>query len=227
MRLQTLFEAKRLAALTPDLRFTRERMRQDTLVEWLLAPSPPMPPTGLTRAQATDVARYILDAPLTPQTEPAPVAVPALLDRPVGYEEVAAKVLQASCWHCHADPDFARGDGGPGNTGGFGFAPRGLVLADLRGVRSGYIGDDGQRHSIVSVPVGAAGESVLVASLLARHHEVAGHPVPGLTGMPLGLPPLPLDDIALVRTWVAQGAKWRAATQPTTPPSGQAKKPRR
>jgi hypothetical protein len=40
---------------------------------------------------------------------------------------------------------------------------------------------------------------------MARYGEEAGTPNPNVRGMPLGLPPLPLEDIQLVETWIAQG----------------------
>ena len=43
--------------------------------------------------------------------------------RPVAFEEVSERVLRKVCWHSHAQPDYARGDGGPGNSGGFGWIP--------------------------------------------------------------------------------------------------------
>jgi hypothetical protein len=45
----------------------------------------------------------------------------------------------------------------------------------------------------------------IVASLWARHREIAGKPDPNVRGMPLGLPPLPPEEIQLFATWVAQG----------------------
>ncbi|MFY0541173.1 hypothetical protein [Nannocystis pusilla] len=44
----------------------------------------------------------------------------------------------------------------------------------------------------------------IVAHMLARHAEVEGA-APELRGMPLGLTPVPLADIQLVDTWIAQG----------------------
>ena len=52
-------------------------------------------------------------------------------------DEVEARVFRRVCWHCHSDPDFARGDGGPGNHGGFGFDARGIDLSSYEGVLSG------------------------------------------------------------------------------------------
>ena len=215
--LQLSFAAKSQRSLAPDLRQTRARMRPDVLLAWLQSPQAfdpqtPMPPPGFSRQEAADVARYLLETPLPPEP-PRPIPpLPPILERKVSFQEVNDKVFRASCRHCHADPDFALGDGGPGNTGGMGFHAHGLILADLRGVRSGVIGDDGVRHSIVSTAPTSnqpnGGESRLVLALMARHAEVAGQPVPDFRGMPVGLPPLPLEDIQLVRTWVAQGANF-------------------
>jgi hypothetical protein len=62
---------------------------------------------------------------------------------------------------------------------------------------------DGRRS--VFAPV-QDGTPRLVAHLWARHTEEAGRPVPGIRGMPLGLPALPPEDIQLVvESWIAQG----------------------
>jgi len=45
----------------------------------------------------------------------------------------------------------------------------------------------------------------VIAHLMARYVEEAGGSVDGIRGMPLGLPPLPLDQIQLVDTWIARG----------------------
>lgn len=205
-----LVEARRAAvALAPELAHTRDRMTEESLVSWLedpsrLAPGTEMPATRLPRDDLGALAHFILAAPLATRSPPPPPVAPPLLSRRVRWSEVEQKVFRASCWHCHADPDFAHGEGGPGNTGGFGYKGRQIVLADLISLRSGGVDREGQPQSLVSTK---DGESLLVRSLLARHAEEAGRPVEGITGMPLGLPPLPMDDIALVRTWIAQGAK--------------------
>ncbi len=200
-------ELRRGLAQAPDLRFTRDRLRPAALVTWLLdpprhKPGTPMPKIPLSEIEARDLTAYLLTAPLDP---PPPTVVPArlpTLDRRVTWAEVEERVFRRTCWHCHSDPDYARGDGGPGNSGGFGFAPRGLDLASYAGIASGSRGDDGQRRSVfAALPDGTPR---LVAHLLARHAEVAGA-APELRGMPLGLTPVPLEDIQLVDTWIAQG----------------------
>src|SRR5262249_33648918 len=81
------------------------------------------------RGDVRDGAAYSLTAPLAePPHAKAPDRLP-ILTRAVAYDEVSKRVFRRTCWHCHSEPDYAIGDGGPGNSGGFGFAPRGLNLA--------------------------------------------------------------------------------------------------
>ena len=118
-------------------------------------------------------------------------------------DEVSARVFRRTCWHCHSTPEFAMGDGGPGNTGGFGFKGRGLNVASYTDIAAGSLDDAGERRSIF-LPI-SDGMPRLIAHLLARHAELTGQPVPGVRGMPLGLPPLTLEQINLVDSWIAQG----------------------
>jgi hypothetical protein len=115
---------------------------------------------------------------------------------------VSKKVLHKICWHCHSQPDFARGDGGPGNTGGFGFTARKLDLSSYESIASGYLSRGGERQSAFSK--GTSGEPRLLEVLLARQREERGI-IGDVRGMPLGLPPLSAEDIQLVETWIAQG----------------------
>lgn len=197
-------------ALAPSLEVTRARFRPDALVAWLKAPATlkpgtPMPDFKLSDQDARDLAAWIMTAPLAAPPVAAPPAAPAPLDRPVKWDEVRDRVFRKICWHCHSDADLAHGDGGPGNTGGFGFPARGLNLATYQGISSGIRArDTGKRRSVFRP--GPDGETpLIVAALLARHAEVAGQPVPGVRGMPLGLPPMPLEDIQRVITWIRQG----------------------
>jgi mono/diheme cytochrome c family protein len=192
--------------LAPDLALTRDRFQPGALAAWLRGGDEPgrtMPTFPLDEAQARALAAYVLRARLSPRPPPAiPSRLPPLT-RTVGWHEVEIKVFRKVCWHCHSTPDYALGDGGPGNTGGFGFAPRGLDLGRLDGVLSGSIGDDGRRRSVFAPLPDATPR--LVAHLLARQHEEAGQAVPGLRGMPLGLPSLTAEEIQLVETWIVQG----------------------
>jgi cytochrome c2 len=203
-------EPSRAMSLAPDFRYTRERMGAAAVVRWIKNPQDVkadtlMPRTPLSDVEITSIAAYILRTPLAPPPKrELPKTVP-VLDRPVLYAEVRDKVFQRTCWHCHSDPDLERGDVGPGNVGGFGFEPRHLDLATYEGIFAGTVDRDGQRHSIFA-PV-ADGTPRIVAALMARQREESGEIDPAIRGMPLGLPALPLEDIQLVVTWIAQGRR--------------------
>jgi hypothetical protein len=162
-----------------------------------------MPETAMTADEIKTLAAYLLYTPLTaPKPHITPEALP-VLSRRVDYAEVAQQVLDVTCRHCHGNPDDAVGDGGPGNTGGFGFPARGVNLTSYKYVAAGYLDEHGERRSLFEkMP---DGQPRLVAALWARHAEVAGKPVKGLRGMPLGLPPVSAEAIQLVASWVAQG----------------------
>lgn len=202
-------DTDRSVALAPDLRFTRERYLPGALAKWLVNPSALKPDTrmpnlGLTPVDAVDLASFVLTTRLDPPPRAVVVARRPVLDRPVSFAEVNERVLMKTCRHCHTDPDKARGDGGPGNTGGFGFVPRGLDLSSYEGVSAGFVDGEGQRRSVFErLPDGTPR---LVAALLARHAEQAGSPG-AVRGMPLGLPPAPPEEIQLVETWIAQGRR--------------------
>lgn len=199
---------RRATAQAPDLRFARDRLRPAALHAWLADPPAHKPGTLMPRIslrpdEVRDLAAYIVAAPLAAPERPVPPARLPPLDRPVRFAEVDAKIFHATCWHCHSDPDYARGDGGPGNNGGLGYPGRRLDLSSYAGVASGSLGPDGKRRSIFA-PL-PDGTPRVIAHLLARHAEVAGQPDPDLRGMPLGLTPVPLADIQLLDTWIAQG----------------------
>jgi cytochrome c2 len=201
-------KTKKAIQLAPDLRHARERFRLDGIVDWLISPAAvkadtEMPSHSLTRNEARDIAAYLLKAELGPNPKAPPVERLPLLSRRVSYREVEERVLRVTCRHCHTDPDSAGGDGGPGNTGGFGFRPRGLDLSTYGSVAAGYLDDAGERHSVFTKD--ERGVPFLVAALLARHDEGTPSAAPKTRGMPLGLPAVPLEDIQLVDTWIAQG----------------------
>ncbi|WP_437875898.1 c-type cytochrome [Sorangium sp. So ce513] len=201
-------ETRAAVALAPDLRNMRDRMEPADLVAWVLdpgaiKPGTLMPQLPMSPAEARDIAAFVMTTPLAPR---APASAPErlpLLSRRVTYEEVDRRVFRVTCRHCHSEPDYALGDGGPGNTGGFGFKPRGLNLATYEGIAAGYVDDRGERRSVFSR--GPDGVPRLVAALVARQAEEAGRPDPALRGMPLGLPALGAEEIQLVESWIAQG----------------------
>jgi len=199
---------RRAVQLAPDLRHARERLRPETVVAWIMEPralksDTLMPAPGLTRDEARDLAAYVLKTPLTPPAPKQPPKRLPLLGRRVGFLEVQERVLGRTCGHCHGNADRALGDGGPGNTGGFGFAPRRLDLTSYGGVASGLLDDRGDRHSVFDKL--EDGTPRLVAALLARQAEEAGKASGEVRGMPLGLPSVSPEDIQLVDTWIAQG----------------------
>jgi len=189
--------------LAPDLRFARDRMQPARLAAWIASPRGAMPSLGIGADDARALAAFVATTPVAPQARPAVPARLPVLTRPVTWDEVSREVFHDRCWHCHAVPDLARGDGGPGNSGGFGFPPRGLDVSSYAGISEGAIDDDGERHSIFErLPDGTPR---LIAYLMARYREEAGGAVDGIHGMPLGLPPLSLERIQLVESWIAQG----------------------
>jgi cytochrome c5 len=198
----------RAQQLAPDLRFARERMRPAELVAWIedptqRKPTTLMPKLSLTRQEALDAAAFITSAPLrNEEPTPVPDALP-VTDEHVTWSQVYDRVFGKVCRHCHSDPNEVIGDGGPGYIGGFGFRQRKLDLSTYQGTQSGSLDDEGKRRSIFKQD--AHGMPRIVAHLWARHAEVAGKPVEGVTGMPLGLPPLPPEDIQLIETWIARG----------------------
>jgi hypothetical protein len=194
--------------LAPDLRVARERMTPNAVLAWLADPKAvksdtAMPKIDLTHDEAKDIAAYILGVELTSDPPKAAVTRLPTLTRKVTFQEVDDKVFHRTCWHCHSEPDFAIGDGGPGNSGGFGFKPRGLNLSRYEGIAAGYIDDKGERASIFAK--NADGVPRVVEALVARWAEESGAETGPVRGMPLGYEPLSLEDIQLVESWVAQG----------------------
>jgi mono/diheme cytochrome c family protein len=200
--------AVRTLGLAPDLRFVRARSSPATIARWLmdparLKPDAAMPNLGLSAADAGDLAAFLSFGELEPAAPPPRRERLPVLGRRVGFEEVNEQVFAVTCRHCHTNPDLSDGDGGPGNSGGFGFKPRKIDFSSYQGIQSGGIDARGERVSLFA-PL-ADGTPRLVAALLARQHEVDGEESEAVRGMPLGLPPLAAEQIQLVESWVAQG----------------------
>jgi len=200
-------EATRATSLAPDLRFTRERWQRAQLFGFLLNPraiksDTRMPNFDFSRDEAADILAYVFDSELAAE-QAAPFARLPLLTRRVSFEEANRRVFSRTCHHCHTDAESAGGDGGPGNTGGFGFAPRGISFSSHAAILAGYVDARGERRSLFE-PM-SDGTPRLVAALLARHDEQRSAARDTVRGMPLGLPPLSAEDIQLVESWVAQG----------------------
>ncbi len=213
-------------ARAPDLRFVRERLNREVVIKQLrdpasVNPKTSMPSLGLSAPEAELLADFLLFGELgaaPEQEKPVEVTPP----KSVRYEDVEARVFKRTCWHCHSNPDFADGDGGPGNTGGFGFKGGGLSFATYEEVMNGSVGPDGRYRSIFRL--GITGKPVLLEVLERRVHEnrrdfVRPLEAPELVapsatlGMPLGLPAVEPDELALVEAWIAAGKP-----RPSTPP---------
>ena len=179
------------------------------LTSWLTdpkatKPDTPMPKVALSAMEVRDLAGYVMSAELS-EAPPKPkfTRLPVLA-RKVTFKEVDEKVFHRTCWHCHSEPDYAIGDGGPGNSGGLGFKPRGLNLSDYNGIAAGYLDAQGERASIFVRD--AENVPRIVRALIARHEEEESAAETGpVRGMPLGYEPLTAEEIQLVETWVAQG----------------------
>jgi cytochrome c5 len=201
-------EFDRAYKLAPDLRVTRDRTTPARLVAWLedpkaVKPDSAMPKIALTKAEAKDLAAFLWSAELAPVAAKPKVDRLPVLTRKVTFKEVDEKVFHRTCWHCHSEPDYAIGDGGPGNSGGYGFRPRGLNLSDYNGIAAGFLDDKGERQSVFAKE--PDGTPRIVRAMLARHDEENGAATGVVRGMPLGYEPIPLEEIQLVDTWVAQG----------------------
>lgn len=185
----------------PDLRHSRDRMTDDMLVAWIenpasISPLTTMPGMGLSHAEAIAVRDYLVLSDAGGKPPPAPSAIVATTTK-VRWDDVESRVFGKICIHCHMDPAQNEGRAGPGNAGGFGWPATGIELQNYESVRE---------H-----------QAPILAALERRRHEAARDfvrpgevPVAMATGdkpgMPLGLPPIPDEEIALIKAWYAQGA---------------------
>ncbi|MEI8259215.1 MAG: hypothetical protein WCJ30_26400, partial [Deltaproteobacteria bacterium] len=211
-----------LSQMAPNLRFVRDRIDPETIVEWLLdpqsiAPGTLMPTLGLTRTQAETLRDFLLafdpelrPTPAAPSTTPAPPAA-----RPVGWAEVKERVFGFVCVHCHMN-DHER-DNGPGNRGGFGWPGSQLQMRTYETLVSGAVGRDGVRYSVLVPRPGETVPPIVSAMMRRRPEEVRDHVAPfddhahppfpanQPPGMPMGLPHITDEQIGLVSAWIAQG----------------------
>lgn len=185
----------------PDLAHARSRLSPDMAAAWIrdpqaVSPAAAMPAMGLSEDEALAIRDALWLAEPAWTEAPALGEPPVAASRAVAWPEVEEKVFGRICVHCHMDPAQNQGRRGPGNAGGFGYAATGLELQTVDGVR------------------GAAPQ--IVELLLLRREEAHRDVVapgqspakldrPERPGMPLGLPPIPDEDIALVLAWIEQG----------------------
>jgi mono/diheme cytochrome c family protein len=209
------FQLVRGMALAPDLRFTRDRTTRAHVKRVLEGVDRAregriMPVIPLSTQEVDDLVTALFDAKLNAPRVVLPPERLRPLERRVSFDEVRARVLHKTCIHCHADDSLSLGVGGPGNSGGFGYAGTGLVLTGYARMLAGSprpAGGDMTRKSVFRVVDDGPlkGVPLLVAQLRARQIEEAGGVVDGVVGMPLGLPAVTQEELQLVETWVAQG----------------------
>jgi len=185
----------------PDLAHARARLSGDMAVAWILNPQAisgkaTMPPLGLTEADALALRDYLFLADPGGAEPPKAGDAPVATTEPVTWAQVEERVFGKICVHCHMDPAQNEGRAGPGNAGGFGWPATGIELQTPQGV--------------------AAVAEQIPDALMRRRDEARRDYVlhgfspatvdrPDLPGMPLGLPAIPDDDIALVLGWIEQG----------------------
>jgi hypothetical protein len=135
----------------------------------------------------------------------------------VGWAEVKERVLGRICVHCHMN-NHER-DRGPGAMGGWGWPAADLRMRTYEMLVSGMpCPDDPSRRCSVLEPSEPGGVPPILAAMMRRRpeelrdfvpamhdHERPPYPDAGLPGMPMGLPHIPDDEVALVRTWIEQG----------------------
>jgi cytochrome c2 len=188
-------------ALAPDLRHARDRMTDDRIVAWIedppaMAPHARMPKLGLTHEEAIQVRDFLVLTDPGSRPAPAPAAA-AAPPAEVRWADVEARVFGKICTHCHMEPSLNEGRAGPGNGGGFGWPATGIQLQTAAGARE---------H-----------QDAVLAAVKRRRDEMARDRVgvgeapiaitrPEKPGMPLGLPALSEEDIALLEAWYAAGA---------------------
>ena len=189
--------------MAPDLAHARARMSPDTAAAWIknpkaISPAATMPSLGLTDAEALALRDYVwLADPKWTQAKPLGKA-PTPVKAPVTYAQVEERVFGKICVHCHMNPDLNQGRSGPGNGGGFGYPATGIELQTYEGV----------------VAVADRIPDALLRRRLEAHRDAiqpgeqpAPLTRPATPGMPLGLPPISDEDIALVLGWIEQGTQ--------------------
>lgn len=194
----------------PDLAHTRARMSPDRARAWILDPKAlsvvaTMPAMGLTPAEATAIRDYLFladpGAPVAGAADVVHFVTAAGVSGPPPeaptWADVEERVFGRICVHCHMDPAQNDGRRGPGNAGGFGWPETGIELQTYEGVVT-------HRDAILA----ALDRRLLEArrDCLTPGVAPASLPVPVKPGMPLGLPPLAAEDLALVKRWFAAGA---------------------
>jgi len=209
--------------LAPNLRHVGRRIPRDRLVAFILDPKKidprtAMAPISMKRADAESIADFLLGFVPPTKKAPAPLRDVPLLGREVLYDEVFDEILGKICVHCHMNPASNNGDGGAGNTGGLGYVGVSLDLETYAGLKRGLV-RNGERVSVLE-PAAPGEAPLLLEALYRRHREAARDQRPPFQdytgagpridplrpGMPLGLPALDVEQLRLIKTWLAAGA---------------------
>jgi mono/diheme cytochrome c family protein len=214
-------------ALAPNLRFTLERTRHDVLVDWIVNPQQVkpgtiMPAMGATKEEAEQIAAFLrFGEPRLTMVKRAPPTLPPAASRKVTWAEVKEATLGKVCVHCHMN-DYEK-DPGPGNLGGLGYDGLGLSMRTYETLVQGALDKDGKRYSVLA-PREPGGTPPILEVLVLRKREHwrdrlsalsdTGRPGFGSVrrGMPLGLPTLTDDEIAILRAWIEQGCEGPSTT---------------
>jgi mono/diheme cytochrome c family protein len=226
---ETLAALGPAAKLAPNLRFVRERVRPDALVEWImdpkkLNPATLMPTLGLSREDAQLIADYLLSVEhelAAPVAEADTLVMPPAAQDPVTWEIVREKVLGKVCVHCHMN-DHEK-DTGPGNQGGLGYTGKGLAFRTYDMAMRGAQNPDGTRYSVFAALPYERWPRIL-QTMVNRRSENRRDLLPPyadrerpsmkheLLGMPMGLPAMTDVEIGLLRRWIEDGCP--GPTQP-------------
>jgi hypothetical protein len=223
--LEMLETAKPASLLAPNLRFARFRTRPDVIVDWILdpqkiLPNTAMPSVQMTRAEAETIRDFVLfgEVELGP-TPPLPsLTLPPPITRKVTYEEMKERVLVKVCVHCHMN-DYEK-DKGPGNRGGLGYEGVQFQMRTYETLVAGAIDKKTKERYSVLVPRPGESLSPILLAMLRRRVEGVRDQVPPfadyerphyvegsaeLPGMPMGLPSMSNEEIALLARWIEEG----------------------
>jgi hypothetical protein len=129
-------------------------------------------------------------------------------EKPVDFKKDIQPIFKASCIKCHQQnqgggPGGGGRPGGPGGPGGGGRGPGGGFRLDDKAaaLKGGKAGND--------IVPGKAEDSLLVKLLAGPvtvgDHEIAQMPK-GMRNQPAK--PLTPEQVALVKRWINEGAKW-------------------
>jgi mono/diheme cytochrome c family protein len=216
-----LADMKPFSALAPDLRFAKEKVRPDVLLDWIVDPKSvdpdtKMPVQGVSRDEAEAIAQFLWYGDPGAWMSEAPATKKAK-GRKVTYAILEREIFKKICEHCHMDEGSY--DNGAGNGGGMGYQGRGLSLESFASFKKGSKQEDGTYASILRP--GKSGRPILIERLERRKEENKRDMVKPFAqlgdqtkisfpsegpGMPLGLPALTEEQLQMIQSWIDAGA---------------------